>query len=121
MTQYDATLEGVHTAFPPEQQRKIRWANTSPVSERNSCALRKPKNTLTLTSCFRRQRGDVMKERRARSSLLQKLRFDLQPEMSAVQVKEAALSALRSGKYDAVIMNFANPDIVVTPACSRQP
>ena len=38
--------------------------------------------------------------------------YDLQPEMSAVQVKEAALSALRSGKYDAVIMNFANPDMV---------
>ena len=42
MTQYDATLEGVHTAFPPEQHKNTLGEYLSRL-ERNSCALRKPK------------------------------------------------------------------------------
>lgn len=38
--------------------------------------------------------------------------YDLQPEMSAYQVKDEAIKAIESGKYDAIIMNFANCDMV---------
>ena len=38
--------------------------------------------------------------------------YDLQPEMSALEVTEEVLSAIRGGKYEAIIMNFANPDMV---------
>ena len=38
--------------------------------------------------------------------------YDLQPEMSAPQVRETALKHLGSGEYDVVIINFANPDMV---------
>ncbi|MER2139367.1 MAG: alkaline phosphatase family protein, partial [Succiniclasticum sp.] len=38
--------------------------------------------------------------------------YDLQPEMSAPQVTEALLKALEEDKYDVVILNFANPDMV---------
>ncbi len=38
--------------------------------------------------------------------------YDLQPEMSAPEVCEKLVEAIRSGKYDAVIVNFANPDMV---------
>ena len=38
--------------------------------------------------------------------------YDLQPEMSAYQVTDALLEALDQDKYDAVILNFANPDMV---------
>jgi 2,3-bisphosphoglycerate-independent phosphoglycerate mutase len=38
--------------------------------------------------------------------------YDMQPEMSAEQVCEEILRRLDSGKYDVVICNFANPDMV---------
>ena len=38
--------------------------------------------------------------------------YDLQPEMSAYEVTEEALSAIESEKYEAIILNFANPDMV---------
>ena len=38
--------------------------------------------------------------------------YDLKPEMSAPQVCEKFCEAIRSGKYDVIITNFANPDMV---------
>lgn len=38
--------------------------------------------------------------------------YDLQPEMSADTVCDKLVDALRSEKYDAIIVNFANPDMV---------
>ena len=38
--------------------------------------------------------------------------YDLQPEMSAPGVCEKLVEAIKSGKYDVVIVNFANPDMV---------
>ncbi len=38
--------------------------------------------------------------------------YDLQPEMSAPEVCENVVKAITSGKYDVVITNFANPDMV---------
>lgn len=38
--------------------------------------------------------------------------YDLQPEMSVQEVSDKLCKAIRSGKYDAIICNFANPDMV---------
>ena len=38
--------------------------------------------------------------------------YDLQPEMSAFQVAEGLVNAIKSDKYDVIIVNFANPDMV---------
>ena len=38
--------------------------------------------------------------------------YDLQPEMSATQVKDAALAFVAANKPDFVCLNFANPDMV---------
>ncbi len=38
--------------------------------------------------------------------------YDLQPEMSVYQVCEKVQEAITSGKYDVIITNFANPDMV---------
>ena len=38
--------------------------------------------------------------------------YDLQPEMSAEGVLDAALDSLLSKSHDLIIMNFANPDMV---------
>ncbi len=38
--------------------------------------------------------------------------YDLQPEMSAYLVCDKMVEAVHSGKYDVIIINFANPDMV---------
>ena len=38
--------------------------------------------------------------------------YDLQPEMSAPEVTEKAVAAIASGKYDLIVLNYANPDMV---------
>ena len=38
--------------------------------------------------------------------------YDLQPEMSAPELTDKAVEAINSGKYDMIILNFANPDMV---------
>ncbi|MCI5994809.1 MAG: 2,3-bisphosphoglycerate-independent phosphoglycerate mutase [Blautia sp.] len=38
--------------------------------------------------------------------------YDLKPEMSAYEVCDKLVEAIGSGKYDVIIINFANPDMV---------
>ncbi len=38
--------------------------------------------------------------------------YDLQPEMSAPEVTDKLVEAVDSGRYDLVVINFANPDMV---------
>ncbi len=38
--------------------------------------------------------------------------YDLKPEMSAYEVKDKAVEAIKSGTFDTMILNFANPDMV---------
>ncbi len=38
--------------------------------------------------------------------------YDLQPEMSAYEVCDKLVEAIKSDKYDVIIINFANPDMV---------
>jgi 2,3-bisphosphoglycerate-independent phosphoglycerate mutase len=38
--------------------------------------------------------------------------YDLQPEMSAPALTDAAVAAIAGGTYDLILLNFANPDMV---------
>ncbi|MBR2140822.1 MAG: 2,3-bisphosphoglycerate-independent phosphoglycerate mutase [Rickettsiales bacterium] len=38
--------------------------------------------------------------------------YDLKPEMSAIEVNEKLIDAIKSEKYDFIVVNFANPDMV---------
>lgn len=38
--------------------------------------------------------------------------YDLQPEMSAAELTRKAVEAIASGKYDLIVLNYANPDMV---------
>ncbi|MFI3174113.1 MAG: alkaline phosphatase family protein, partial [Bacillota bacterium] len=38
--------------------------------------------------------------------------YDMQPEMSAVEVTDELVKAIESKKYDLIIVNYANPDMV---------
>ena len=38
--------------------------------------------------------------------------YDLKPEMSAYEVTDALLAEIEAEKFDGIILNFANPDMV---------
>jgi 2,3-bisphosphoglycerate-independent phosphoglycerate mutase len=38
--------------------------------------------------------------------------YDMQPEMSAPELTDKAVAAIASNKYDLIVLNFANPDMV---------
>ncbi len=38
--------------------------------------------------------------------------YDLAPAMRAREITDAAVNAIESGRYDAIVMNYANPDMV---------
>jgi 2,3-bisphosphoglycerate-independent phosphoglycerate mutase len=38
--------------------------------------------------------------------------YDMKPEMSALEVTEEAIRRIRSGVYDLIVLNYANPDMV---------
>jgi 2,3-bisphosphoglycerate-independent phosphoglycerate mutase len=38
--------------------------------------------------------------------------YDLQPEMSAYEVTDALLDAIAADRFDGILLNFANPDMV---------
>ena len=38
--------------------------------------------------------------------------YDLQPEMSAPELTDKAVEAITSGRYDLIVLNYANPDMV---------
>jgi 2,3-bisphosphoglycerate-independent phosphoglycerate mutase len=38
--------------------------------------------------------------------------YDLKPEMSAPELADRAVEAIRSGRFDLIVLNFANPDMV---------
>ncbi len=38
--------------------------------------------------------------------------YDLQPSMSAIEVKNEAIERIKMDKYDVIVLNFANPDMV---------
>jgi 2,3-bisphosphoglycerate-independent phosphoglycerate mutase len=38
--------------------------------------------------------------------------YDLKPEMSAVELTDRAVEAIQSGRFDLIVLNFANPDMV---------
>ena len=38
--------------------------------------------------------------------------YDLQPEMSAFEVTDKLVDAIKSGKFDLIVVNYANTDMV---------
>ena len=61
----------------------------------------------------RRRRGAGGRARRATMAPSPKVRtYDLAPEMSAAEVTEHLVAAIRSGDYALLVVNYANPDMV---------
>ena len=112
MTQYDATFTGVSVAFAPESLKNTFGEY---LADRGLKQLRiaETEKYAHVTFFFN---GGVEKPNEGEDRILvpspKVATYDLQPEMSAPEVTEKAIEAVRSKKYDVMILNFANCDMV---------
>ncbi len=112
MTQYDASMPNVEVAFKPESLENTLGEF---LSKNNMTQLRiaETEKYAHVTFFFNGGR-EVMFEGEDRTLVASPkvATYDLQPEMSAVEVCDKVCEAIESGKYDVVILNFANCDMV---------
>ena len=112
MTQYDAAMPNVHVAFKPQS-----LANTfgQYISDHGLTQLRIAETEKYAHVTFFFNGGveaPCKNEDRALIASPKVATYDLKPEMSAYEVTDELLARLDSGKYDVVILNFANCDMV---------
>lgn len=111
--QYDETMLQLPVAFPPET---IEETLGEYLSEKGLSQLRiaETEKYAHVTFFFNGgvERTCAGEERILVDSPKQFPTYDLIPEMSAGEVTTKAADAIRSGKYDVVIMNLANCDMV---------
>ena len=112
MTQYDATMPNVDVAFKPQSLKDTLGEY---VSNKGMTQLRiaETEKYAHVTFFFN---GGVEKQYEGEDRILVKspavATYDLQPEMSAYEVTDKLVPAIESGKYDMIILNYANCDMV---------
>ncbi len=112
MTQYDATMPNVHIAFKPESLSNTFGEYMSKLGK-TQLRIAETEKYAHVTFFFN---GGVEAPYEGEDRVLinspKVATYDLQPEMSAPEVTEAVVERIKSGKYDCIILNFANCDMV---------
>lgn len=112
MTQYDAAMPNVILAYPPEHLNNTlgQYLSSQGLTQLRIAETEKYAH---VTFFFN---GGVETPNENEERILipspKVATYDLQPQMSAVEVTEAVLHAIAQEKYDVIILNFANPDMV---------
>ena len=112
-TQYDAALEGVHIAFPPEEIRNTFGEYLAGLGM-TQLRIAETEKYAHVTFFFNGGREEPYpgEDRCLIPSPKQFPTYDLIPEMSARAVADECAGRIRSGKYDVVVCNLANCDMV---------
>ena len=112
MAQYDATMPNVEVAFPPES---LHMTMGEYISKQGLTQLRIAETQKYAHVTFFYNGGEE-KTFEGEDRILIKSpdveTFDMKPEMSAYEVTDAVVEAIESGKYDMIILNYANCDMV---------
>ncbi len=111
-TEYDATMPNVEVAFPRQKLTNIFGEY---ISKLNLTQLRiaETEKYAHVTFFFNGGVEQVFPgEDRVLIPSPKVATYDLKPEMSAVEVADACVERITSGKYDVIILNFANCDMV---------
>ena len=112
MTQYDATMPNVDVAYKPEGLENTFGEYLSK-NGLTQLRIAETEKYAHVTFFFN---GGVEKQYPGEDRILVKspavATYDLQPEMSAYEVTGKMVEAVKSGKYDALILNYANCDMV---------
>ena len=112
MTQYDATMPNVEVAFKPQSLKNTLGEY---LADKGLTQLRiaETEKYAHVTFFFN---GGVEKQSEGEDRTLvaspKGATYDMQPEMSAYEVCDKCCEAIESGKYDVIILNFANCDML---------
>ncbi|MFI3140892.1 MAG: 2,3-bisphosphoglycerate-independent phosphoglycerate mutase [Clostridia bacterium] len=111
-TQYDATMPNVSVAFKP-QTLENTFGEYLAKNGKTQLRIAETEKYAHVTFFFN---GGVEKQYDGEDRILvsspKVATYDMQPEMSAPEVCEKVVKAVKTGKYDAIILNFANCDMV---------
>ncbi len=112
MASYDATMPNVEIAFPPQELTNTMG---EVISKNGMTQLRIAETQKYAHVTFFYNGGEEKTFEGEDRILIQSPNvptFDLQPEMSAYPVCDAVCEQILEGKYDMIILNFANCDMV---------
>jgi 2,3-bisphosphoglycerate-independent phosphoglycerate mutase len=112
MTQYDITFTNVHVAYTPQSLANTLGEYLSGLGK-TQFRIAETEKYAHVTFFFN---GGVEKANPGEDRVLipspKVATYDLKPEMSAYEVTDKAVELIESGKYDVMILNFANCDMV---------
>jgi 2,3-bisphosphoglycerate-independent phosphoglycerate mutase len=111
LTEYSADFD-VEVAFPPERMRNLFGEFVAHLGMRQ-LRIAETEKYAHVTFFFNGGREEPFDgEDRILVPSPNVATYDLQPEMSAFVVTDKLVEAIESGKYDVIICNYANPDMV---------
>ena len=113
MTEYSADLARLMPAiFPPEdlQDTLGDWVAKSGLKQLRIAETEKYAHVTFFLNGGREDAFDGEERELIPSPKVET--YDLQPEMSAPELTEKLCNAIASGKFDLIVVNFANPDMV---------
>ena len=112
MTQYDASMPNVEIAFPPQTLENTFGDYISSLGL-SQLRIAETEKYAHVTFFFN---GGVEAPRDGEDRILvpspKVATYDLQPEMSAPEVTARVLEQIDAEKYDCIVLNFANADMV---------
>lgn len=112
MTQYDKTIENVEIAYLPEEIKNTFGEYISKKGY-NQLRIAETEKYAHVTFFFN---GGIEKPYENEDRILipspHVATYDLKPEMSAIELKDEIIHQIEKDKYDVMIINFANPDMV---------
>jgi 2,3-bisphosphoglycerate-independent phosphoglycerate mutase len=112
MTEYDSTLQNVEVGFRNESYDNTLGEYISKLGK-NQLRIAETEKYAHVTFFFNGGVEEANKnEDRALIPSPKVATYDLKPEMSAYEVTEELLKRIDEDKYDMIILNFANPDMI---------
>ena len=112
MTPYDASFKGVHILFPKENVRNTlgEYLASKGLRQLHTAETEKYAHVTFFFNGGREAPFDG--EERILVASPKVATYDLKPEMSAFEVKDKLVAAIKENKYDFIVVNFANGAMV---------
>ncbi len=112
LTNYDDTFEGVHVVYDKENIQETLGEVLSK-SGKKQIRIAETEKYPHVTFFFNGGREEPFEgEERILCPSPKVATYDLKPEMSAYEIRDAIIPELEKGEADFVCLNFANPDMV---------
>ena len=112
MTPYDASFTGVHILFPKENVENTLGEYLSSLNKKQ-LHIAETEKYAHVTFFFNGGREEPYEgEERILVASPKVATYDLKPEMSAYEVKDQLVKAIGEEKYDFIVVNYANGDMV---------